>query len=234
MTVLLHGFWGQPQDWNQVLAKIPLGEEVVAPDLYEEGPLSPKHDLTAWTKNFLSWLDHHAGREKIQLIGYSMGARLALNAVIANHERFSRVLLMSGAAFIAKEDLQARAVWEELWRERFESQPWFELETAWQEQAVFGNSEPASRRHSERLRESLALSLTNWSVTKHPFEKEHVRRLGPHVQWAFGALDQKYLEVAKTLQELPVQGQISIIPNAGHRLITDAVSFAASWISNSR
>lgn len=232
MTVLLHGFWGQPQDWNQVLGKISLGREVLTPDLYEDGPLSPKHDLTTWTKNFLSWLDHHAGREKVELVGYSMGARLALTAVIANPERFSRVLLMSGAAFINPEELQARAVWEELWRERFESQPWRELEAAWQEQGVFSGSEAAPRRHSDALRESLALSMTNWSVTKHPFEKEHVRRLGPNVEWAFGALDQKYLEMAKTLQELPVQGQISIIPNAGHRLITDAADFVARWIEH--
>ncbi len=230
MTVLLHGFWGGPQDWNQVLAKIPLGHEVLVPDLYEEGPLSPKHDLTAWTKNFLGWLDHHAGAEPIDLVGYSMGARLGLNAVIASPERFVRALLMSGAAFVSDEDRQARAVWEELWRERFESQPWRELEMAWQEQAVFTGSDTSARRHSELLRELLPLSLTNWSVTKHPFQKEHVRRLGPQVEWAFGALDQKYLEMAKTLQELPVRGQISVIPNAGHRLIADAVDFTAAWI----
>lgn len=230
MTVLLHGFWGQPQDWNSVLGKISLGQEVLVPDLYEDGPLSPKHDLTAWTKNFLSWLDHHAGREPLRIVGYSMGARLALNAIIANPGRFAGALLMSGAAFIGKEDLQARAVWEELWRERFESQPWRELETAWQEQSVFTHSDTSARRHSEKLREVLPLSLTNWSVTKHPFDKEHVRRLGPSVQWAFGALDQKYLEMAKTLQDLPVQGQITIIPNSGHRLISDASDFVAKWI----
>jgi len=229
MTVLLHGFWGQPQDWNQVLAKIPLGQEVMVPDLYEEGPLSPQHDLTAWTKNFHGWLDHHTAG-LVDLVGYSMGARLALNAVIARPEKFRRVLLMSGAAFIAAEDKQARAVWEELWKERFESQPWAELNSAWQEQSVFTGSESSPRRHSEALRESLALSLTHWSVTKHPFEKEHVRRLSSRVEWVFGALDQKYLEMAKTLQELPVQGQIHIIPNAGHRLIVDAANFAADWI----
>jgi pimeloyl-ACP methyl ester carboxylesterase len=230
MTVLLHGFWGGPQDWNQVLAKIPLGHEVLVPDLYERGPLSPEHDLTAWTKNFLGWLDHFAGAGPINLVGYSMGARLGLNALIAQPERFARALLMSGAAFISDEDRQARAVWEQLWCERFESQPWRELETAWQEQAVFSGSDSFGRRHSELLRELLPLSMTKWSVLNHPFQKEHVQRLGPQVEWAFGALDQKYLEMAKTLQELPVRGQITVIPNAGHRLISDAVDFAAAWI----
>ncbi len=62
MTVLLHGFWGQPQDWNEVLKRVGLGVNVICPDLYEDGPLGPKHDLNTWTKNFHSWLAHEAGR----------------------------------------------------------------------------------------------------------------------------------------------------------------------------
>ena len=50
------------------------------------------------------------------------------------------------------------------------------------------------------------------------------------MEWAFGALDQKYLKVVKSLQELPVQGQISIIPQAGHRLLVEAADFVSQWI----
>jgi 2-succinyl-6-hydroxy-2,4-cyclohexadiene-1-carboxylate synthase len=232
MTVLLHGFWGQPRDWNDVINKLSLGQEVLAPDLYKPGPLSPNHELSEWTQNFLSWLDHHAGRDPVRLVGYSMGARLALNAVIAHPERFKRVLLLSAAALLPLAALEARAEWEAMWREKFLTQPWSELEAAWQDQGVFVGSPPHPRRRCEELRESLGLSIGHWSVRRHPFEWEHVRRLKPSVEWAFGALDQKYLEIAKTLQELPVQGQITLIPNARHRLITDASAFIANWIEN--
>ena len=231
MTVLLHGFWGQPQDWNTVLGRLPLTCDVLIPDLYVEAALLPQHELTDWTKNFLSWLDHHAGREPVQIVGYSMGARLALNALIANPKRFRRGLLLSGAAFLFGFDPQARAVFEQMWKERFESQPWGELKAAWQEQGIFHGSAAMSRRQGDEMRQRLAQSMTNWSVTKHPFGLDHLRRLEPAVEWAFGALDQKYLEMAKSLRELPVQGQISIIPNAGHRLINDAADFVADWIA---
>lgn len=232
-TILLHGFWGQPQDWNDVLAKVSLGRSVLIPDLHEEGPLSPRQNFDTWAKNFHAWLAHEASEAPVEIVGYSMGARLALNAVIANPQRFKRALLLSGAPFIPREDFHARFVWEEQWKERFESQPWAELEAAWQDQSVFAGSETAPRRRSDPLREMLGLAMTNWSVTKHPFEQEHVRRLQPSVEWAFGALDQKYLEMAKTLASLPVQGQIHIIPNAGHRLIADAAPFVAGWIDRS-
>lgn len=229
MTILIHGFWGQPQDWNPVLAQLPLEHEVLIPDLYGTEALSPRHELKNWVQNFIAWLDHFAGNAPVELVGYSMGARLALNAVIAKPERFSRVLLLSSGVLIPAKAMADREQWERGWQEKFRSQPWRELEQTWQDQAVFGGSPQVSdRRRSDDLREGLALSLENWSIRRHPFEWEHVRRLKPGVEWAFGALDQKYLEVAKTLRELPVQGQINIIPNAGHRLISQ--SFVAEWI----
>lgn len=230
MTVLLHGFWGRPQDWNLVLSKISLEREVLVPDLYEDGPLSPKYSLADWAQNFLSWLDHYADQQPLDLVGYSMGARLAMTAAIARPERFARVLLLAGAPTVAQGTFEERNHWEDAWKEKFASQPWVELESAWQDQPVFNGTQTNSRRQNEELREKLGLSLVNWSPTRHPFNLEHVRALGPQVEWAFGALDQKYLEVAKTLQELPVQGQIKLIPNTGHRLIVDAADFIAAWI----
>lgn len=230
MTVFLHGFWGQSKDWNAVLHKLPLGERVWVPDLYEPGPLSPANPLGKWTKNFLNLLQEPAGAEPVQLIGYSMGARLALHAFVQAPEKFSRVLLLSGAPFIPAEARAGREAWEKEWARKFLNEDWAALEQAWQEQPVLNSSAPAERRQSPALREMLGLSLTNWSPRLHSFGPDDVKNLPAHVEWAFGALDQKYANLAKTLQDLPVQGQITLIPNAGHRLTTEADDFIRTWI----
>jgi 2-succinyl-6-hydroxy-2,4-cyclohexadiene-1-carboxylate synthase len=230
MTVFLHGFWGQPGDWRQVFEKLPLTEIAVAYDLYEAGPLDPSHPLEQWTRNFHNRLDKECGAEPVQLVGYSMGARLALAAAVAKPERFSRVLLCSGMPVIPKEDHAARLEWEKQWAEKFQTQPWPELASAWQEQAVLANSPKTARRQSDVLREMLGVSLVNWSPRLHPFEWAQVAALKPSVEWAYGALDQKYMEMAKTLPERGVRGQITISPNAGHRLTTDASDFIARWV----
>ena len=158
-----------------------------------------------------------------------MGARLALNAIVAKPERFSRALLLSGAPVLPEG--ADRTVFENQWTEKFLSQPWEEIESAWEELAIFKGSEKLARRRSQPLREMLGLSMTNWSPMLHPFGWDQVRALGPSVEWAYGALDQKYIEMAKTLRDEGVQGQITIIPNAGHRLTSDASDFIAQWIS---
>lgn len=226
MTVFLHGFWGGPADWSETLKLLPLHEGALTPDLFEPGPLAPNHGFSLWTRNFHNYLDKNVGEAPVKLVGYSMGARLALAAYLAKPERFSRALLLSGAPTAQAN----REEWEKLWVEKFVTQPWPELETAWQDQAVFAGDQPQARRREEHLREALGQALLNWSPRQHPFGLEDLRRLPESVQFAYGALDQKYLEVAKTLQELPVRGQITLIPNAGHRLPTDASDFIARWI----
>ncbi|HMN69051.1 MAG TPA: alpha/beta fold hydrolase, partial [Bdellovibrionales bacterium] len=187
-NVLLHGFWGQPRDWNKVLARLELSTAALTPDLYASGGLSPEHELGGpWEENFHGYLDMEAGAEPVNLIGYSMGARLALGAYFFKPERFSRVLLLSGNPVIPEEDRAARAEWERLWREKFLTQPWSELESGWQEIPVFSGDEPVKRQRAEPLRAMLGLSLSNWSPRRHGFGWERVRELPKTVDWAFGA-----------------------------------------------
>lgn len=232
MTLLLHGFWGQPKDWNDVLAKLPLSADVLVPDLYLEKELSPAHDLPVWTKSFLNWLQKHT-RGPVDIVGYSMGSRLAANLVVASPQKFKRALLLSANPVWSNDDFAARNLWEQQWKERFASQPWAELERAWQDQNVFEGTKAMKHRHHDDLRDLLGLSLENWSPRRHGFGWDEVKAMSAAVEWAFGALDQKYLPVAKSLQELPVQGQIAIIPNAGHRLPFEAADFIAQWIERS-
>ncbi len=232
MTVLLHGFWGQPQDWNEVVRRLPLNVDVQVPDLYQDDVLGPAIDMKTWVKHFLSWLESHSAGQKADVVAYSMGARLAAQAVMSRPESFGRVLLLSGNPALHPNEFKDREAWENAWAEKFQSQPWAELEKGWQEQPVFAGTPARPRRRDETLREKLAQSLVNWSPRHHFRNLEDLKALSPMVEWAFGALDQKYLKVAKTLQELPVRGQITIIPNAGHRLNIDAADFVVRWIES--
>lgn len=227
MTVLLHGFWGEPRDWSDVIARLPLGEEVWAPDLFEDGPLSPEHKLDEWVDSFLQQLRARTDRP-VRLVGYSMGGRLGLNALARRPEAFERALVLSAAPTMDEQTPDDRAVWEREWANRFLVEEWGTLEREWQDQPVLRASAPQARRRSEALRARLSAALANWSPRHH--RAMDARELPATVTWAFGASDQKYARVAKSLQALPVKGQVFVIPDAGHRLVNDAVAFVADWI----
>ncbi len=231
-TVLLHGFWGQPSDWNRVLQVMDLGRTVLTPDLYFDEPITPQTPLSEWPKRFWQWIDHEVGDAPITLIGYSLGARLALNACLHAPTRVHRALLLSGQVLLPESAHAARLQWESEYAERFLHEDWTTLSESWQEQSVFAGTSFLQRREDPALRRLLGLSLVNWSPRLHPFGWSDVKQLPSSVHWAFGALDQNYRSVVNTLQELPVQGQIAIIPNVGHRVIQDAAEWIGEWIEN--
>lgn len=230
-TVLLHGFWGSPQDWTAVTTRLPLGLRLWIPDLYQPGPLAPHHNLKDWTQHFLEELQMQFGSEPVQIAGYSMGGRLALNALLAEPKRFRRALILSGRPGMPEPEAKGREAWEFSWAKKFQSEPWLDLTREWQRLEIFAASPGLPRRETPILREMLAQSLVNWSPRHHAEMPSRVQELPASVDWAFGALDQKYMEVAKWLQDLPVRGQIVQIPNAGHRLIVEAVDFVADWLN---
>ena len=226
-TILLHGFWGAPADWNQTLAQLPLGAPTWCPDLYRDEGLGPDVEPLKWADRFVHRVRAEVG-ERAQLVAYSMGGRLALHALLRVPGLFTRTLILSAAA--VPEVTGARGAWERDWARRFREEPWDALERDWAKEAVIATSPAGPRRHDDALREGLAQSLETWSPTKHAFGAKELIETTAHVDYAFGAEDQKYRDQAKQLRALPVRGQITIIPKAGHRLPQDAPEFIARWI----
>ena len=218
--ILLHGFWGQPADWSPILSELPLNVNVWTPDLFEPGPLAPHHSLKEWTDHFLEDVGDRFGDSPVEIAGYSMGARLALAAVMKRPDRFSRAVLMScDPRRLEGREAEERLAWEMTWVGKFREAPWDVLRAEWESQPVFVGSAGLKRRESDRLREMLAQALVHWSRREHPWSESDIRALPESVQWVYGALDQKYLPVAESLRNLPVRGPVTIVPGVGHRVL---------------
>ena len=230
-TVFVHGFWGSPADWTPTLHRLPLGRGTWCPDLYRDEGLTPEVEPLAWADRFVHRLRAHCGPAPVDLVAYSMGGRLALHALLRVPGLFRRALILSSAPTLDAAAVATRREFDESWARRFTTDPWESLEADWDRQPVLNTSSAVVRRHDDDLRAGLADSLRNWSPRHHAFTAADLRKISPNVDFAFGASDQKYVGVAKQLQELPVGGQISIIPHAGHRLPQDAPDFIARWAS---
>jgi 2-succinyl-6-hydroxy-2,4-cyclohexadiene-1-carboxylate synthase len=102
--LLLHGFTGSGRSWDELTnAAIAAGCTVIAPDL-------PGHGGTAWsapratverTADNVAALLRALGYERAHVVGYSMGARVALRLAIARPARVARLVLEAPSAGIA-------------------------------------------------------------------------------------------------------------------------------------
>jgi 2-succinyl-6-hydroxy-2,4-cyclohexadiene-1-carboxylate synthase len=158
--------------------------------------------------DFLPW--PHSPNEGDVLLGYSMGARLALQ--LLERQRFSRAIIVSAGLNAPDEERRAR---DEAWARRFESEQWESLMRAWNAQPVFaGHALPRHERDYDRG--ELARQLREWSPAVLP--PPRLEEIATPILWIAGERDAKYVDVARRAVARLPHAESWICPDAGHRV----------------
>lgn len=220
--VCLHGFWGQPSDWDFLKAALHregVHATIEAVDLYSDPGLSDSDSLWKWAERFCAGVSG-----KPVLLGYSMGGRLALHALALRPGLFSGAVIVSAdPGLLTVEEKAARAVSDENWARRFEQEPWSVLNHDWNAQPVFDAETPEtkelSRRESDFLRPLLAASLRAWSLSRQENLLPRLSGLDLPVLWLAGERDKKYAAILEKVRGL---GETFLVAGAGHRVLWDA------------
>lgn len=187
----LHGFLGRGADWDFLREA---GFDLRSPSLFSGDSL-----------------DSVQPAPDDVLIGYSMGARLALQ--LMRSHRVSKAVLVSAGMAIPE---PGRKELDETWALRFESEPWASVVEAWNAQPLFGGRpNPLVRAESDFDRRALASALRDWSPA---VLHTTVRDINVPMLWMAGEHDAKYADAAKRATEQVPNAQLWICPEAGHRL----------------
>jgi 2-succinyl-6-hydroxy-2,4-cyclohexadiene-1-carboxylate synthase len=192
----LHGFLGTPADWDGFFPN------VHAPNLFRESP----HPFWEWAQSFNKKIQ---GNDNV-LVGYSMGGRLALHALIENPSLWKAAIIVSANPGI---NIENRTI---DWHHKFLNDPWDELMDAWNQQPIFCG-DVVHRREKDFSREILAEAFKAWDVKNQDNLKEQIEALEIPILWIVGELDQKYVAIAKQMN-FSGRSKISIAPQAGHRV----------------
>jgi len=95
MTPLLalHGFTGSPQSWDFLSATHP---SAIVPALLGHDGSDAQHGVLDFEGEIERLLSFAPARQGVHVIGYSLGARLALGLTLLHPERVQRLTLVSG------------------------------------------------------------------------------------------------------------------------------------------
>lgn len=149
------------------------------------------------------------------LVGYSMGGRLALQALIERHT-FDRAVIVS-AGLNLEEGREERRARDEAWARRFEADPWDEVMRDWNAQPVFGGH-VVERFESDYDRRELARQLRENSPGVLPPLAPRLHKIAVPVLWIVGERDTAYVDVARRAVSLLPNAELWICPGAGHRV----------------
>jgi 2-succinyl-6-hydroxy-2,4-cyclohexadiene-1-carboxylate synthase len=183
----LHGFLGSPRDWDFLRQA---GFAIETPPL----DAIPSHgDI---------------------LLGYSLGGRLALHALLAG-ARYSRAIFVSTGLGIEGDSARAdRRASDEAWAQRFESEEFESVVADWNAQPVLAGPSLARTRDDYDPR-----ALREWSSGSLPPVASRLHELTIPTLWFAGSNDTKYVAEAKRAASLARNGRAIIVSDAGHRAL---------------
>ncbi len=211
MIHALHGMVGEPADWD-FLKPHALG--LRAPLLWAD------------VDRYMPWAFRFAQQVRGQqdeapvLLGYSMGGRLALHALLAAPTLFRAAIIVSAHPGLA--DKQQRILrWrqDDEWAARLRTLPWEVFLRVWNDQAVFdGCAPPGARLTTFKWRQGIIRAFDHWGLSRQENLLPKLAGLATPVLWLTGEKDRVYGELARAAAAASPHIRHEIIPGAGHRV----------------
>lgn len=214
MTTLyaLPGFLGLQSDW--AILKTGLSLPIIPIDPYQIA--RPEQGLSTWAQEFSKMLK--TAEKPPVLLGYSMGARLCMHALLENSNLFKAMVLISGNPGLqTQQERRERLAVDCSWAERFQKEPWETLMHAWNSRPIF-SATTIIRHEKDYCRNSLSSALINWSLAHQVDFSLELERASFPILWVTGKLDKIYSNKRKTLKFSHPLSRGKIISSSGHRV----------------
>lgn len=238
---MLHGFTHTGASWKPVVAALGERYRALAPDLRGHGSSSGAQPITL--ERVIEDLDAlvsaraFAGREPFTLVGYSMGARIALHAALALDDRIGGLVLVGGSPGIDDpHERAARRGADERLADEFGGLSIDELASRWAATPVLGGQPPAvaAAAHADRLRstpEGLARALRGLGTGALPSLWDRLGELRMGVVLVVGERDPKFRAVAARMGDGLTDARLVVVPGSGHAVHLEAPEAVARVIS---
>jgi 2-succinyl-6-hydroxy-2,4-cyclohexadiene-1-carboxylate synthase len=211
-TVVLHGFAASAQPLVRFLP----GAQ--APELPGHGSAP---DATSWEDALDQLFGSLETAQPQTVVGYSMGARLALALALRRPDGIARLVLVSGTAGIADEAERARRkADDDALADFIERSGMEKFVERWEQHPTLASLRPfAAQLRAERLAhrpKGLASALRHLGTGTQPSYWDDLHDLRLPVRLVAGARDEKFTELARRMRELLPRADLALIPDCGH------------------
>ncbi len=169
------------------------------------------------------------------LLGYSMGGRLALHALLENgHPWQAAVIVSAHPGLESAAERETRRGSDAAWASRALMGNWQDFLETWNAQPVLGDQTIRDSQASGRLvmrRREIARSFVDWSLGTQAPLWDRLHEITMPVLWVVGENDPKFRELAERAVVKIPHARLAIAPSSGHRVPWDAEEWLAQQVS---
>jgi len=242
-VLLLHGFTGRGSGWAPHATALARHFRVIVVDLPGHGrsgtPTDPTRASVERTADDLAAVLRRIGELPAHVVGYSLGARIAMRLAVARPESVRRLVLESPSPGLATEaERRARRADDEALASRIERDGIEAFVDEWECRPLFASfaGMPASRLkrlHAARLRNDpagLAVSLRGAGQGSMEPVRNRLSSVQAPTMVIAGGLDPTGGERAQTVAEAIPGARLRTVPDAGHAPHLEAPSIFRSIV----
>ena len=210
MIWALHGAVGSAADWRLFAGSVSWqGQQIRQLDLWRflDCCSMPLVDFGAALAEEIKRVDP----EPI-LLGYSMGGRLALHALLEQPVFWKAAIIVSAHPGLSHEEERVeRRAKDAEWSAMALKGEWSEFLTHWQEQTVLSGVTMSNRAGLKERRVSISRSFIDWSLGAQADLRSRLSEITCPVLWLTGERDEKFTALASEA--------IASLTNYDHRVI---------------
>lgn len=221
MLWCLHGFLGHGADWDALRATWPPDlPPLRTPNLFATTPRD--ESLAAFGERFAAEVANVDPAPL--LLGYSLGGRLALHAILARPSLWRGAVVVSAHLGLTEDRERAvRRTSDAEWARRFEQEPWADVLRDWSAREVFGGrAQSLSREETRYDLAALAHALDEWSLGRQDDLAPRLASLTMPILWIAGADDPRYVAQGERAAAGAPSIRLAVAPGAAHRVPWEA------------
>lgn len=229
--LLLHGFTGSTITWSTLREALRDRFELLIVDLPGHGrssaPADPAHYALRRVAGDLARVLDALDVARTAVLGYSMGARTALQLALAHPERVSALVLESGSpGIVDPTERSARVAADEALATSIERDGIGAFVDRWEKLPLWASQDRVrpvarARLHAERLAQrpqGLANSLRGAGAGVAPPVTDRLGTIATPVLLVAGALDAKYVALGQMMRERLPDARLEVVADAGHAI----------------
>jgi 2-succinyl-6-hydroxy-2,4-cyclohexadiene-1-carboxylate synthase len=232
----LHGAVGSAADWRTIASQLAarhIGSRAV--DLWRFLDCAPM-SLTAFGEalNAEARGEVFRGSSRV-LMGYSMGGRLALHALLNQpHPWQAAVIISAHPGLEAAPDRAARLSADAAWAAKALTGNWAAFLDDWSAQPVLAGGDIRDAAAQQRLalrRREIARGFVDWSLGAQQPLWNRLPEIQIPILWIVGEHDEKFRSLGARAVGLLPSAKLAIAPQAGHRVPWQAGDWLAGEVA---
>ena len=229
--VLLHGFTGSTRTWSELIPILVSSYRTIAIDLLGHGlsdsPSDPhRYEIGRAVEDLLAVFDR-LDLPLLNVLGYSMGGRVALSLAVSTPDRIDSLILESTSDGISSSNERAERVRSDgALAALVENEGVVAFVDRWEQIPLFSTQrdlapDVRARLREERLRNNpigLANSLRGMGTGVMEPLSTNLGTLRARTLLIVGALDLKYRQKGEVMAAAMPEASLVVVPRAGHAI----------------